>query len=354
MTETSKKSDNYRLFLIFIILFATLILCKPDESNSFYKKTESKICEISEIKLKGEASLSSAELSGLTWFGDELILLPQYPFGIGNNTTGNIYKITKSRIIDYINCKDTTQIEPEKISIEGKGLERFNDYGQGYESIAFNGNDVYLTIEAAENHKMAGYVIKGKINNDATEIVLNAESLAFVKPQADIHNLSDETIFIYNNCVCTLFEANGKNINPSPVAHRFDFDLKPLKSIKFPNVEYRITDATTPNADGKYWVINYMYSGDWDSLKPAHDGELDKYIQSDSSENFHKTERLLEYQITGNSVVRTETPPIQLKILKKEVGRNWEGLAKLDNYGFILVTDEHPRTILGYLEFKER
>jgi hypothetical protein len=311
------------------------------------------ICEISEIKLKGEASLSSAELSGLTWFGDNLILLPQYPCGIGNNTIGNIYKIKKSRIIDYISGKDTTQIEPEKISLVGKGLEKFNDYGQGFESIAFNNNDVYLTIEAAENHKMTGYVIKGKINNDATEIILNAESLAFVKSQADIHNLSDETIFIFNGCVYTLFEANGKNITPYPVAHRFTLDLEPLESVGFPNVEYRITDATTPSIDGKYWVINYMYAGDWDILKPAYDEEADKYIQNDSSQNPRKTERLLEFQIKDGSIVRTETPPIQLKILNKEGGRNWEGVAKLDDYGFILVTDEYPRTILGYLQFKE-
>ena len=63
-------------------------------------------------------------------------------------------------------------------------------------------------------------------------------------------------------------------------------------------------------------------------------------------------ERLLEFKIINNKIIRTETPPVNIELLKNGAGRNWEGLVKLGNYGFIIVSDYFPETILGYIHYE--
>ena len=54
----------------------------------------------------------------------------------------------------------------------------------------------------------------------------------------------------------------------------------------------------------------------------------------------------LRYHMGG--VQLTDTPPIQLQLLSDDL-RNWEGIVRLDNLGFLLVTDKFPRTMLGFV-----
>ena len=352
-----KIYKSKKLVFIIFLLFASSIIYysiyydknQNEEYTSHLSPIEYKVRNIS---LSGEAALKKAELSSLTWYKDDLILLPQYPFKLGENPNGKIYKINKARILDYINGKDTNSIEPQKILIHGEGLARFNELGQGYESIAFNGEDVYLTIESYKNKLTQGFVIKGNINDEATKIELDSHSLTKINPQSNIFNLSDETILIFNNEIYTIYEGNGKNINSSPYISKFDSNLTPLGHIKFQNVEYRITDATTPEKDGKFWAINYMYSGDQEDLLPAEDEDFTKYGRGSSHKSSLTVERLLEFKIINNKIIRTETPPVNIELLKNGAGRNWEGLVKLGNYGFIIVSDYFPETILGYISYE--
>ena len=46
-------------------------------------------------------------------------------------------------------------------------------------------------------------------------------------------------------------------------------------------------------------------------------------------------------------IVLTETPPIQLELGPES--RNWEGLVRLEDRGFLLMTDKFPGTILGFV-----
>jgi hypothetical protein len=55
----------------------------------------------------------------------------------------------------------------------------------------------------------------------------------------------------------------------------------------------------------------------------------------------------VELKIDGDSITRTDAPPVQLVLSEKP--RNWEGLVRLGNKGFLMITDEHPRTILSFV-----
>ena len=54
----------------------------------------------------------------------------------------------------------------------------------------------------------------------------------------------------------------------------------------------------------------------------------------------------LQYDADGITFV--DRAPVQLE-LPGEDARNWEGIVRLDDVGFLLVTDQYPQTILGFV-----
>ena len=60
-------------------------------------------------------------------------------------------------------------------------------------------------------------------------------------------------------------------------------------------------------------------------------------------------ERLLAFQFTEDGIVLAPLAPIQLQLLPDDEARNWEGIARLDERGFLLVTDKFPETILAFV-----
>ena len=62
-------------------------------------------------------------------------------------------------------------------------------------------------------------------------------------------------------------------------------------------------------------------------------------------------ERLIDFEIRNDQIKLSNRSPIQLS-LDKENSRNWEGIVRLDNKGFLIATDKYPRMILGYVPFE--
>ncbi|MBU0528239.1 hypothetical protein KKF86_00550, partial [bacterium] len=58
------------------------------------------------ITLNGDISSPAQEISGLAWYNDNLILLPQYPKDV-------IYSIPKTQIIDFLDSSRTTILPKE-------------------------------------------------------------------------------------------------------------------------------------------------------------------------------------------------------------------------------------------------
>jgi hypothetical protein len=131
---------------------------------------------------------------------------------------------------------------------------------------------------------------------------------------------------------------------------RYETDLRPLGPVSFPTLEYRLTDATALDADGRFWVINYFYPEDRDLLRPGVDSLALRYGRG-ASHRASSVERLVEFRYAPSGVTRTETPPIWLR-LDPQTARNWEGLARFRD-GFLLATDRFPATILAYVPAPE-
>jgi hypothetical protein len=301
------------------------------------------------IPLAGPLAAASAEISGLAWYGDMLILLPQFPQRFGDA----LFALPKAEIVAFLAGSLDGPLTPQPIPLLAPDLSQISGY-EGLEAIAIAGDRVFVTIESSGGAPMMGYVVNGRIAPDLSQIELDTTNLVEIAPPVPLSNYSDEAILVVNDTVLTIYEANGKNVNPVPAAHQFSTDLELLESLAFPAIEYRVTDATAVDGNGRFWVINYLYPGDITKLNIAQDGIAAQFgmgATHAASQTVGQTvERLIELQLITDGITLTDTPPIQLELLPDDEARNWEGIVRLDDAGFILATDKFPETILGFVE----
>ncbi|HLE50650.1 MAG TPA: hypothetical protein VI755_01215 [Anaerolineales bacterium] len=290
----------------------------------------------------------------MAWYGEYLILLPQFPSRFAQpGSDGSIYALPKAEIIAFLDGRHTTPLNPIAIPFLAPGLADLIYGFEGFEAIAFSGERAYFTIEAHSGAPMVAFLTTARISPDLSRMTLDTSTLVVLSPQTLLPNFSDETMFVSEEKAITIYEANGKSINANPVAHRFDPATFSLETIPFPNLEYRITDATDIDAAGRFWVINTFTPKDsW--LATDTDPIAEKFGGKTSGEETSlvksgTVERLVELQYTQTGITLAGSPPIQLKLIEGEFLRNWEALARLDERGFLLMTDKHPRSIFAFV-----
>jgi len=304
---------------------------------------------ITDIPLNGPLAAPQAELSGLAWYGDTLILLPQYP----SHFNQQLFALNKQDIVDFLSGTNQSSLEPWPIPFLDQGITSQIAGFNGYEAITFVDDQVYLTIETRQNTGPMGYLVSGSVAPDLTEIRMDPTYVTMISPQAELPNMSDEAIVAVGDQLATLYEANGLVVNRDPVVHFFDrFALNQIGVLPLTTVEYRITDATALDNQGRFWVINYFYPKDL-ALRPIL---RERGAAGAIDENAQPIERLLELQFTTEGVSRTDSPPLSLALLPDNIARNWEGIARLQTEtldGFLLVTDSFPETIVAFVSKAE-
>ena len=300
-----------------------------------------------EIPLSGEASERNLEMSGLSWYKDNLILMPQYV----NELNSAFYYLTRASINNWINGDQSQPLTPQKIDIVMPDYDDLINGYQGFEAICFSGTNAYLIMESKFNDKMKSFIVKGKIDMKNKTLDIGKDGFYEIPLPVNMKNMGYESILKYKRSLMILFEANGVNVNSNPKASFYNFSLKRKKSFSFPNIEYRITDVTEVDPNGKFWALNFFWPGEKKLLNPAPNTLLNNLSKGSTHKQFDHIERLVEFKIEGNNIIRTNNAPIYLELNKNS--RNWEGLVRINKNGFILIVDEHPRTILAYLSKKK-
>jgi hypothetical protein len=304
------------------------------------------------IELSGPITNPEAEISGLAWAGDSLVLLPQFPdFDLSSLGSTVVFTLSKEAILKYLKEPEIGPLTPEVMSFEMNGIADAIIGYEGFEGIVFHGETFFVTFEATGNYGTNGYIASGQIDWVNNRLILNPNNHHFIEAQTGIRNLSDESITIYQDQVYTIYEANGVNFNWNPIAHRFDVALNPISSLPFPAIEYRITDVTTVDSQGRFWALNISNIANSYFL-PDVDPLVEKYGQGPSHAKFDLVERLIQLQITETGIELVDTPPLQLNLQSGYFMRNWEGLAQLDELGFLLVTDKFPATLLAFISLE--
>jgi len=302
--------------------------------------------KVQQLPLDGLLKDQGVEISSLAWYKDHLILLMQYPAYKTTRDKARLLALSKQAILDHLDGKSTTPLQPKEIPFRDGNLT-VKGY-EGYEAIAFVGEQVFLTIEASPPSGMTGHIIKGTMATDLSALTLDPKSIQPLPSQSKLSNFSDETLLVTASLVGTIHEANGANVNASPLVRLFGLDLKAQGTASFPHIEYRITDATTVDSQGRFWAINYLFPGEKEMLKIGPDKIVEMYGEGETHKQREQVERLLEFSFSKDGVKLTGTAPIQL-YLPNDDARNWEGIVRLDDRGFLLATDAFPKTMLGFV-----
>ena len=317
-------------FLIIILISLSQLLGK--ETN------------VQEIKLSGLITDGNQEISGMDWYQDRLFLLPE-------NLGGFLFAIPKIEILNSIKSNEKMSITPKQTRFITPDYKNLINGFDGFEAIAFNGNKVFISIEAEHNEKMNSYIVWGEIDPSTLEIKIEQDHLKWVDTPIQIDNFSFESLLVYGDDILMIYEANGSNIQQDVQQVVFSPSSGKISFMDFTNIEYRITDATKINKNSKFWSINYFWPGDKKKLAPGQDKILNNVKQGRSHSKSNQVERLIEFEIKSSGISISDTEPIQL-VLEPDMSRNWEALARLDNIGLLIATDKYPRMILGYVAFK--
>lgn len=298
---------------------------------------------IQELPLTGPLLDAEAEISGLAWLEDELVVLPQFPSLVSRDESPAVFAFARRDLEAYLDGAKTS-LEPRAITIDVGLLPEIEGY-DGFESIAFSGNQVFVTVEVDRDDRTFGILARGQVNEEKTKITIEPGWVE-LESQAAVAGLAYEAILVQENRVIAFFEAACGAEEP-PVAHTFDHDLKPQGT--FPvDLQFRLTDATAPDDQGRFWVSNYYWGGDdWEAGSCPLQERFGIGASHGESTN---VERLVELKVSQNGIEVLDFAPLQLTL--EQDPRNWEGIARLGDRGLLVATDEHPRSMLAFVAFK--
>jgi hypothetical protein len=293
------------------------------------------------IPLEGLVANPKQEISGLDWYENDLVLLPE-------NLGGFLFMISKDEIYASLDTNTPRPIKPRQTPFLTPEYSTLIPGFEGFESIAFNGNRFAVTLEAKEGEKMHGYITWGTIDPNTLVAKINERMPLELPLPVQVNNMTYESALIDEDNVILFYEANGKNIRDSVWQYVVSMKDYSVSKINYPHVEYRITDVTRLDDHNRFWAINYFWPGDKKRLKPALDSLSIMFGESETHQNSDAVERLVEFELFNGKIQFSNHEPIQIELNKNE-SRNWEGIVRLDEKGFLIATDKFPGSLLGFV-----
>jgi hypothetical protein len=293
----------------------------------------------------------TAELSDLAWAGDDLFLLPQFPSRFGASPGGSLFKIRRVDIERWLDGERRGTLAVTPVAFDAAGVADRIDGFQGFEALAIDGDRMFLTAESRSEGRMRAHLMRGELDAGRGRAGVWADSLVELPCPGSLGNLSYEALTVYRGSVVTFYESNGQAIVREPAALVWDRALSSFERRPMSPLEYRITGATSADADGRFWVTNVFWPGE-KALRVDDEPLAAAYGRGATHARSETVERLVELRIGPAGVERTTAAPLQLALARDERTRNWEGIARLGDRGFLLVADEHPTTILAFVPNK--
>jgi len=303
------------------------------------------------LRLSGPLADRESEISGLAWKGDHLIFLPENPERFPLGEYGSLFYLTRSELVQAVNSENDHDLLPKAIPFDDGGLLSNIPGYEGFEAITFLDDELFMTIEAKTNEGMMGYLVKGEVESGSGVIRLDPTTLREVSPQSDVRNMTYESLVLTGAGLMTFHEINGVGLNSNPEVVVYDFELAVKPSLALEHLEYRITDATDIDSDGRFWLINYYWPGD-EAVMSNKDPLAERFGEGPSHLKSEAVERLVEFKVENGWVKMTNHPPIQLELIEND-SRNWEGIVRFGESGFLMVTDKYPTTIFAFVPISE-
>ena len=345
---------HYKSITFLLCIALTSTYGEQSKGKQYKKNLET---PIEAIRLAKPLDKAAAEISGLAWCQGNLILLPQYPeFNSKDQLTPaikNLYQLNKEQIENYLATPNHEPLNAQAITLNEQGIRELLTDFEGYEAIACNNKEMWLSIEMNGANNMFGshmVAAKYKAHGIHPSITLLPNTLKQAKGPTQIVNSGYESMLLSDDKLVSIYEINQyKNAETTSGVSALWQSIKDDShgTIDFTEIPYRLTDVSGLDDQKRFWAINYLWPGDA-KLAQNHDTLVSNSERGQTHLALPQVERLLEFKIDGEKIVKTDTPAIQL-VLSDDGGRNWEGLARFDNRGFLIATDKHPNTQLAFV-----
>lgn len=303
------------------------------------------------------------EFSGMAQFGDRIYVLPQYGSSKETGLDGqfDMYSFRADSINRVIEGKDTSLTSFNTLKV--RNLEKLpgfikNTY-QGFETLTFLGNTVFIAIETVDTAANC-YLVRGVIDTIKKEINIDHKNYLVLKRPFYISNAGYESITWLPriNKLIAFYEFNA--VKGDNMAYLIDTSLtKAPEPVKTPFLYFRNTDAVTAPGGGIY-AVNYFWDGDYDKY-------LDNGIVKNANQDIIRAVPSLRDSLTKSpDYLKTHTFAriIYLKNYRKKKWKqvavfdgfrnDWEGIT-LFNKGALVIADANRSTKqvtrLAYVEF---
>ncbi len=333
-----------RKYIIVLVLLTILTGCHVF-SSSDYSNNESIVVE---LKLNEETSNVNAEFSGLCWYDDMLVMLPQYPSYFRQELGKDVIFLLDSKEINKaIKKNGKYELAPKSVEVVNNKTYKLLPGYEGFESICYDGEFFYLTVEYNSQTQQSILVKAQMINNDTQLEILN-EVHYYLDLPSDVFNASFESSFTTDDYIYVIYEANGALINKKAIVKRISKTFSSVEDLAMDSIEYRITDVTRFNQAGEGWAINYLWPGDVEKYKPSTDYIANPYS---TINNFEQgVERIIPLKLVNDKLIYDNNrEPVYIKKEALDYSSNWEGIVNYKD-GFLIVTDKFPKTIFKYIE----
>ncbi|RAJ02383.1 hypothetical protein LX64_03395 [Chitinophaga skermanii] len=297
------------------------------------------------IPLPAAISSNFYEYSGLAKYNNELLLLPQFKKCTGSDS---LYSISLEDVRKYRTEKTpVTAYKSYSLTNLGEIYNKLSAEWEGFEAIAVNGNQVWLTVETHDGNPNC-YVLTGII--DGNKIVLDPQNVLALKRPYDCDNMGFECLTYFDKHLLALYEDNASLVQP------YGYWIDPVNNqtskINMPRLYFRITDIC---ADKEYiYGINYYFGGK-DDYKCYAAGK-EKAIR-EAIPNL--PERLEGNDITFARIVRCHlgdgNGEWEEVMRIRSTKTNWEGMVQYDK-GFLLISDANnfnPKILVTQLVYFE-
>lgn len=296
------------------------------------------------IPLGGDLNSPNAEISGMAWAEDHLILLPQFlDFG---GELPRVFGLPRTEV-EVLLAGSGAPLVPREIRVEPVDVAAKIQNFQGFEAIAVLGHRVWLVAECVSlSRTMGGYLIPGEFAPDFSILRLHPEMGVEVTTPAQNFNTAFEALSVDEGGIYAFFEANSPPLVSQPLVRHFDLDLQPLPDVVMGALNYRLTDSLPLGADNRTWVINYFYPGS-EEYAVEKDNLAWTYGVGPTHGKYPHVERLIQLELGSGGFGVVAQAPYYLEL--EEGSRNWEGLVELPGKGFLMVTDKFPGTVLGFV-----
>ena len=305
---------------------------------------EHRIAPLQEIVLAGDIAKAESQISGMAWWRNTLVLLPQYTDWRRGKSV--LYTIPEKTIRAYLDTETPMPITPEELPIVvPKSISAHAGF-EGLEAILIIQDRVYVTVEISHNGLMQAYLVTGTIAK--TGVTLTDTRIPLPAP-LQIPNMAFESLSAYQNDVIAFFEVNSPRLPVQSVAYLCEKGIAPCVPLPLESVMFRITDATRSNSRRQLWILNQSFK--------AIEKKLQSTMETDPCStllgNTKGYGQLMPFQLTTEDIRRDTSRPvlcIQMQHVDKRIP-NFEGLVRLDRKGFLVITDAYPRTLFGFVEY---